>query len=79
VDQSKKVRENRLRRAAERQGLMLIKSRRRDPRAIDYGLYVLVSDTKGNRIGRYGGQAAVSDFARGYGMTLDEIEEQLNS
>lgn len=38
-----KVRENRLRRMAERQGLRLVKSRRRDPRAIDYGLYTLVS------------------------------------
>lgn len=34
---SEKVRENRLRRMAERQGLRLVKSRRRDPRAIDYG------------------------------------------
>ncbi len=32
-----KIRENRLRRMAERQGLALHKSRRRDPRAIDYG------------------------------------------
>jgi hypothetical protein len=37
-----KVRENRIRRAAERQGLRLVKSRRRDPRAIDYGRYWLV-------------------------------------
>lgn len=32
-----KVRENRARRAAERQGYALSKSRRRDPRASDYG------------------------------------------
>jgi hypothetical protein len=38
---SEKVRENRLRRAAERQGLTLSKSRRRDPRAKDYGTYQL--------------------------------------
>lgn len=37
-----KVRENRLRRMAARQGLQLIKSRRRDPRAIDYGGYMLI-------------------------------------
>lgn len=37
-----KVRENRLRRMAGRQGLQLLKSRRRDPRAIDYGIYWLV-------------------------------------
>jgi hypothetical protein len=37
-----KVRENRLRRAAERQGLALMKSRRRDPRALGYGRYMIV-------------------------------------
>lgn len=37
-----KIRENRVRRAAERQGLRLVKSRRRDPRAYDYGTYMLV-------------------------------------
>jgi hypothetical protein len=39
---SERVRELRLRRMAERQGLALHKSRRRDPRAIDYGRYWLV-------------------------------------
>jgi hypothetical protein len=72
-----KVRENRLRRMAKRQGYLLVKSRRRDPRAIDFGLYVLVGDTRGNRVGRYGGQAAISAFANGKGMTLDEIEKSL--
>jgi hypothetical protein len=38
-----KVRENRLRRAAYRQGLRLEKSRRRDPRAVDYGTDLLLS------------------------------------
>src|SRR5258708_16018140 len=33
---AEKVRENRLRRMAERQGHQLVKSRRRDPRAYDY-------------------------------------------
>jgi len=37
-----KVRENRLRLAAQRQGLALVKSRRRDPRAIGHGCYCLV-------------------------------------
>jgi hypothetical protein len=36
ADQTK-TRETRLRRMAERQGLTITKSRRRDPRAIDYG------------------------------------------
>ncbi len=34
-----KVRENRLRRAADRQRLRIVKSRRRDPRAVDYGKF----------------------------------------
>lgn len=37
-----KVRENRLRRMAARQGLALHKSRRRDPYAKDFGLYWVV-------------------------------------
>jgi hypothetical protein len=42
-DSDTKVRENRLRRMAERQGLRLVKSRRRDPRAIGYGGYMLTN------------------------------------
>jgi hypothetical protein len=38
-----KVRENRLRRMAERQGYALVKSRRRDPRAIDYGCWMIIN------------------------------------
>ena len=37
---SVKARENRLRRAAERQGLRLSKSRTRDPLALSFGWYV---------------------------------------
>lgn len=63
---SQKVTENRLRRAAERQGLRLVKSRRRDPRAIDYGSYMLLdSDTNA---------VVASGFESGYGMYLDEVE-----
>ena len=64
---------------AHRQGLILVKSRRRDPRALDCGLYVLVNDTKGNRTGQLGGQAAISEFARGRGQTLDQIEAALTA
>ena len=39
---AEKIRENRLRRMAERQGLELRKSRRRDPRAKDYGRWYIV-------------------------------------
>ncbi|MBC3193837.1 hypothetical protein H7X46_22505 [Pseudonocardia sp. C8] len=77
IGRDDKIRENRLRRAAQRQGLMLVKSRRRDRRAEDYGLFVLVDDTIGNKVGPRGGQAAVSAFARGEGMDLDGIEREL--
>jgi hypothetical protein len=43
TEKEEKVRENRLRRMAERQGLRLVKSRRRDPRALDYGEYWLMA------------------------------------
>lgn len=46
MEVNEKVRENRLRRIADRQGLHLYKSPRRDHRAIDYGRYALV-DTYG--------------------------------
>jgi hypothetical protein len=65
-----KVRENRLRRMAERQGLRLEKSRRRDPRAIDYGTYQLV-DVYDNTLVAYGRQS-------GFGLSLDDIEAQLD-
>jgi hypothetical protein len=42
MENAEKVRENRLRRWAEDQGYKLEKSRRRDPRAKDYGTYRLV-------------------------------------
>jgi hypothetical protein len=38
-----KVRENRARRAAQRQGLILKKNPRRDSRAADYGSYLLIN------------------------------------
>jgi hypothetical protein len=39
--------ETRLRRAADRQGLRLVRSRRRDERALDYGTYWLVDHRTG--------------------------------
>jgi hypothetical protein len=38
-----RVRENRVRRVAERRGYRLEKNRRRDAKAIDYGLFYLTS------------------------------------
>jgi post-segregation antitoxin (ccd killing protein) len=40
-EETSKVHENRIRRMADRQGLVLKKSRRRDSRATDYGYYQL--------------------------------------
>ena len=48
MDAKTKVRENRLRRIASRQGLRLEKSRQRDPMALDYGKYRLVNGPPGH-------------------------------
>ena len=63
TDQDEKVRENRLRRIAERAGLRLEKSRRRDPRAIDYDCWLLVG----------------SDSTERPMMSLDAVEAFLES
>jgi hypothetical protein len=72
TDREVKVKENRLRRAAERQGLRLVKSRRRDPRALDFGKYMLVDvQTNGVVYGLIsGGSQMVAD--------LDDIEAYLS-
>jgi hypothetical protein len=72
MDQAKKVRENRLRRAAERQGLRLMKSKRRDPRALDYGMYWLIKGQRGEARGS--GRNAIIGGER---MTLDQVEAYL--
>jgi len=68
-DTDYKVYENRLRRMAQRQGLRLAKSRRRDPRAWDYNTYMLV-DVATTGIVASGSQS-------GYGLGLDDIEKEL--
>jgi hypothetical protein len=53
----------------ERQGLRLVKSRRRDPLAIDFGRYrVETSD---------GVEPAAFASSMGWGLTLDEAEDRL--
>jgi hypothetical protein len=47
-----RTQENRLRRAAERQGLDLRKSRRRDPLAKDYGEIYIVNQ-RGTKLGTF--------------------------
>ena len=51
--ESDRTRETRLRRMAERQGLHLEKSRRRDPRALDYGEYYVSDATTGVQLAGY--------------------------
>lgn len=70
MDQSIKVRENRLRRMAERQGLKFVKSRRRDPLAVDYGKY-RVETGDGVEPARFASPV-------GWGLTLDEAERRLS-
>jgi hypothetical protein len=69
--------EQRVRIAAKRQGLRLVKSRRRDRGADDYGLYVLVGDSAGN--GRRGAQAPLSAFAKGEGMSLIDAAAEVSA
>ncbi len=61
-----KVLENRLRRAARRQGLQLEKSRTLDPHALDYGKYWLLDDRN------------IVVYGHGHSTTLDQIAEYLN-
>jgi hypothetical protein len=63
---AEKVREDRLRRMAKRQGYVLRKTRRRDHRALDYGTFSLLDDR--NRIKRGFNQ-----------VSLDQIELFLTS
>jgi len=69
AEQSEKVRENRLRAMAERQGLALHKSRRRDPRAIDYGGWMIV-DTFTNSV-------VAGELGTGHALDLDQVETYL--
>ena len=69
--QARKVRENRLRRMALRQGLALEKSPRRDPLALDYGRW---------RIGRKAAHGIVWEKGLRSGLypaTLDDVERRL--
>jgi ActR/RegA family two-component response regulator len=65
-----KVRENRLRRVATRRGFSLVKSRRRDRQAIDYGGYMVV-DTYTNAV-------VLGVTYHAYAATLDDVEAFLD-
>ena len=66
TDQDVKVRENRIRRMAERQGLQLEKSRRRDPLALDYDRWFIVDASTRTVI--------AGSVAGRHGWTLDQVE-----
>jgi hypothetical protein len=69
----RKVYENRLRRVADRQGYRLEKSRRRDERAITFGLYRLVDLFTGEVIG-----AGLLDRSPGgFGLELSDVAASL--
>jgi hypothetical protein len=68
MEQETKVRENRVRRAADRQGLRLSKSRVRDPNARDFGLYALVDQETH--------PPPAQRWVRS--LTIDEVEAYLN-
>jgi hypothetical protein len=66
-----KVLENRLRRAADRQGLRLQKSRQRDPRGLLHGTYQLVD------VQTSAPMLTDQRSGRGYGLHLDEVARYL--
>lgn len=70
--EDEKVRENRLRRMAERQGYVLQKSRRRDPHALDYGRWRIVDPDTGGVVAGAGYSKALA-----YRFDLDDVEAWL--
>ncbi|GAA2850214.1 hypothetical protein GCM10010472_04090 [Pseudonocardia halophobica] len=74
---SEQVRENRLRRMATRQGLVLEKCRRRDPRSIGYGTFRLVRDIYVGQVWIDREIVASDGSRRGYGLSLDQVESYL--
>jgi hypothetical protein len=69
MNEDPKVRENRLRRIADRRGYRLEKSARRDPKALDFSRYRLI-DVRAKR--------AVLGSDHGFSATIDEVEAFLD-
>jgi hypothetical protein len=70
MSETENVREERLRRAAQRQGLLLVKSRGSGAKTFDLGTYVLV-DAATNTL-------VAGDDETGYGHDLNNVESYLN-
>jgi hypothetical protein len=71
TETSEKVREDRLRRMAARQGLRLAKSRVRDPHAMGHGLYALIDDQTGGTISPTLAERWIHSWS------LDQVERHL--
>jgi hypothetical protein len=71
IEQDYKVRQTRLRRIADRRGLRLTKSGRRDPLAIDYDRFALLDI----RTGKYVNPPIADRWVCSW--TLDEVEQYL--
>jgi len=75
---SEKIRENKLRRMAERQGLRLEKCRRRDVNSIGYGTYHIIYAENGG--GDWRSRTIIAgDADAGYGLTLGMVEKWLTT
>lgn len=68
MEQDEKVKENRLRRIADRRGYKLTKSRSRDPQAIDFGLYAVIDLSTGGAVN----SALANRWVHSW--TLDDVE-----
>jgi hypothetical protein len=71
MSQEDKVKENRLRRIAERRGYRLEKSRRRDPHAPDFGGFMLIEAEKN--------YVVVGGHPFAYSASLEDVEDWLDS
>jgi hypothetical protein len=69
-ERAEAAREQHLRRCAQRQGLALMKSRRRDPRAPDFGGYMVVEPYTNGVV------AGASPWA--FSLDLDQVEAVLD-
>lgn len=68
MESAEKTRENRLRRKLDRMGYRLLKSRRRDPDAVDFGCYAIADIRNVIVFGTSGGSGW-------YELDLDDVEE----
>ena len=67
MDQDEKVRENRVRRKLDRMGYRLTKSGRRDPKAVDFGGYMIVDAWRNVPM------AGAQPYQ--YSMSLEDVEK----